>query len=188
LELSAGLYLAAAYLLYGFDPQLLVAGFFGLVMLLLFAYDSKHQILPNVVTLPAILLALLVIAAQAILNQTDSTIQLTLLSTRPLSYLLGGLIGGGFFLLMSIVSGGRWVGGGDIKLGFLIGLLTGWPYVIVALMLAYLIGSVYAIYLLVGKHAKAGTMLPFGPMLVLGFFIAAAYGRELIDWYQGWFL
>jgi leader peptidase (prepilin peptidase)/N-methyltransferase len=188
LELSAGLYLAGAYLLYGLDPQLAVAGVFGLLMLALFVYDSKHQILPNVLTLPAIGLALAVVIAQAILNHTDSTVQLTLLSGSPLNYLIGGAVGGGFFLLMSLVSRGRWVGGGDIKLGLLIGLLTGWPYVVVALILAYLIGSVYAIFLLASHHAKAGTMLPFGPMLVLGFYIAAAYGREIVSWYQGWFL
>lgn len=188
LELSSGLYLAGAYLLYGFDAQLVVAGVFGLIMLLLFAYDSKHQVLPNVLTLPAIGLALLMIVAQLVLNQTAPEVQLTLLSGDPVSYLIGGLVGGGFFLLMSLVSGGRWIGGGDIKLGLLIGLLVGWPYIILALILAYLIGSIYAIFLLAAKHAKADTMLAFGPMLVIGFFITAAYGREIISWYQGWFL
>lgn len=188
LELSSALWLAAAFLLYGLTLQFGVAALFGLVMLLLFAYDSKHQILPDAVVLPAAGLAIVLIAAQAVLNQVDGTVQLLLFSTQPLPYLYGGLIGGGFFLVLSLVSGGRWIGGGDIKLGFLLGLLLGWPYVLVGLVVAYLIGSLYAIALLVSRHAHVGSSLAFGPMLVMGYFIAACYGRELIDWYQGWFL
>ena len=188
LELSSALWLTAAFLLYGLTLQFGGAATFGLVMLLLFAYDSKHQIIPDVVVFPSVGLAVVLIAAQTVLNQVDGTVQLLLFSTDPLKYLAGGVVGGGFFLILSLVSGGKWIGGGDIKLGLLLGLLLGWPYVLVGLVVAYLIGSLYAVALLATRHAHLGSSLAFGPMLVMGYFIAACYGRELIGWYQGWFL
>ncbi len=184
LELSSGLYLVAAYLFYGLSTQFVVAGAFGLVLLLLFAYDLRHQLIPNVVVLPAIVAALAVIAAQFILHQTGQSLQLTLGPVEPLNYLIGGAVGGGFFLLMSLLSRGAWVGGGDIKLGLLLGLLLGWPYVLVALVLAYFIGTAYAVTLLAVRHATLKTNVAFGPMLVMGFYISVFYGEPIVRWYQ----
>lgn len=188
LEVSSGLLFVAAYLFYGLDSQFFIACFFGLVMLLLFAFDSKHQIIPNLIVVPALLAALVLITAQFFVYQDHPTLQLTLVEANPFKNLLGGAAAGGFFLLLYAISGGRWLGGGDLKLGVLIGLLLGWPHVLVALILAYLIGTAYAIALLVGRHATLQSMLPFGPMLVMGWLVTLFYGEYIIQWYQGWFL
>ncbi len=76
------------------------------------------------IVLPAIVAALGVLAAQFLLTQTGSLTQLTLWSPDPVPYLIGGAVGGGFFLVMSLASRGAWIGGGDIKLGLLLG--TNW--------------------------------------------------------------
>lgn len=185
LELSSGLLVLAAYLFYGVDWQFLVASVFGLFMLLIFAYDLRHQIIPNVVVVPAIVLALVVLLYQFVLFSDNSTIQLTLWSADPESYLLGGGIVGLFFLLLSAVSGGKWLGGGDIKLGALIGLVLGWPYAVVAIILAYFIGTFYAVVLLLGKKATLKSSIAFGPAMVAGYFIAAFYGDVIVRWYEG---
>ncbi len=188
LELSLALYLVVAYLGYDLEFQFFVAAIFGLFLILIFAYDLKHQLIPNAFVVPAILLALLLIVAQYVLGFQHSPVNLLLWSSNPTSYVIGGLAGGLFFLALSLISGGRWIGGGDIKLGFLLGLLLGWPYILVALIGAYLIGTLYAVILVATKHAKLSSMVPFGPMLVFGFFIAEYYGDVVIRWYQGWFL
>lgn len=188
LELCAGLSLVAAYLQFGLTPLFFVTGFFSLVMLLIFSYDLKHSLIPNVFVLPAIAVALLLLVFQYFLFYGNSTAVLTLWSPDPVHHLLSALAGGGFFLVLSLLSRGTWVGGGDIKLGLLIGLLLGWPYVIGAFILAYVIGTVYSIGLLLSQQASLKSVIPFGPMLVTSFFIMAYYGDRLIEWYEGWFL
>lgn len=185
LELSSGLFLAATYLYYGLSWQGLVASVFGLFMLLIFAYDLRHQIIPNVVVVPAIVLSLVVLLYQFLLSSHHADWQLSVWSTDPESYLLAAGVLGLFFLALSVVSRGTWIGGGDLKLAVLIGLLLGWPYALVAVMLAYVIGSVYAIVLLVTNRATLKTSIAFGPMLVIGYFVAAFYGDTIVNWYHG---
>ena len=185
LELISGLVLVASYLAYGISWQLLVAGFFGLVMVFLLAYDLRHQIIPNVVVIPAIAFALVMILAQAVLFNQGIPVQVGLWSADPDTYLLGGGAAGLFFLALSVLSRGQWIGGGDLKLGVLIGLVVGWPAVLVALISAYVLGMLYAIVLLVSREATLKSSVPFGPMLAAGYFIAAFYADAIIAWYQG---
>lgn len=188
LELASGLLVAAAYLNYGLTGQGAVAALFGLFMLLIFAYDLRHQIIPNVIVVPAIALALIVLLYQFVLFSNHATWQLTAWSADPESYLLAGGILGLFFLALSVVSKGTWVGGGDLKLAVLIGLTVGWPNALVAMMLAYLIGAAYAVVLLASRRATMKTAIAFGPMLVIGYFVAAFAGGAVVNWYQGLFL
>ena len=185
LELTSGLVLLASYLAYGLSWQLLVAGFFGLVMVFLLAYDLRHQLIPNVVVIPAIAFALVMILAQALLYGQGIPVQVGLWSADPDTYLLGGGAAGLFFLALSVCSGGKWIGGGDIKLGTLIGLVVGWPAVLVALIMAYVIGMLYAVTLLATHKATLKSYVPFGPMLAIGYFIAAFYADAIIAWYEG---
>ncbi len=188
LEFSSGLVLVATYLYYGLTWQGVVASVFGLIMLLIFAYDLRHQIIPNVVVVPAIVLALVVLLYQFVLFQNQSTLQLTLWSTDPESYLLAGGVLGLFFLALSAASRGTWIGGGDIKLAALIGLVLGWPYALVAVVLAYVLGCVYALGLLIARRATMKTSIAFGPMLAIGYFVAAFYGDVIANWYGDLFL
>lgn len=188
LELCAALSLLAAYFQFGLTPLFGVVGTFSLVMLLIFSYDLKHSLIPNAFVVPALAAALVLLAVQYILFSGSSSSVVTLWSPDPVRHVLGGLVGGGFFLALSILSRGTWVGGGDVKLGALIGVLLGWPYVIAALILAYVIGTVYSLLLLLSRQATLKTLVPFGPMLVTGFFVMAYYGDWVIEWYEGWFL
>ncbi len=144
------------------------------VLVFLFLYDLKYYELPDHVTLPAIVLALLA----GVL--TD---RLT-----PMSMVVGGLVGGFFFLLQYLVSRGVWVGAGDVRFGVLLGVLLGWERTVAALVIAYLLGSVVAVALLATKRLTMKSMVPFGTFLSVATVVCLLYGYELIDWYWRLFL
>lgn len=97
--------------------------------------------------------------------------------------LLSATIGTGFFLLQYAVSRGRWIGGGDIRLGFLLGAGLGWPLVVPAIMIAYLVGAPVGVLLISVGRKEWGSRLPLGVFLCIGALAALFYGQPLIDWY-----
>ncbi len=115
--------------------------------------------------------------------------------------LLATAVGAGFFALQYFASGGRWVGGGDIRIGALMGAALGWPGVLTALCLAYGIGAIISVYLVIIKKKQKfsfkhlwqpadvepaeATIIPFGPFLAIGTLIAMFWGERIISWYLG---
>ena len=151
-------------------PQLIWSLVFVLVLIFLGIYDFLFFEIPDVISLPAIILALF-----------SSFFVFT-----PLNFLesvIGCMIGGGFFLALVLLSNGRWMGGGDIRLGFLMGILVGWPNILTALFLAYILGSVISIILLIGNKKHLTDKVPFGTFLSLATFITMLYGDWLVAWY-----
>ena len=101
--------------------------------------------------------------------------------------IIGGLLVGGFFYAMFEISHGRWIGGGDVKLGFLAGFLVGWEGVYFLVMIAYILGAIPAIYLLITKKATVKTRIPFGPFLVISTLLVSLFGEEIwLVW--GWLM
>lgn len=88
-----------------------------------------------------------------------------------------------FFLLIYLFSGGRGMGFGDIKLAFVVGLLFGYPESLVWLFLAFFLGAGVGILLLLLKKAKFGQQVPFGPYLLVSFFITAFWADSILGWY-----
>ena len=99
------------------------------------------------------------------------------------SLLISATIGIGFFLVQFVVSRGRWIGGGDIRLGLLLGVALGWPYVVAAIFLAYGIGALFAILLLAFGKKHWGSKLPLGTFLSVAGLIIMLYGPEIVNWY-----
>ena len=97
--------------------------------------------------------------------------------------LIGVLIGAGFFLLQYLVSKGKWIGGGDIRLGALMGIILGWQNTILALFLAYLIGAIVGLGLIIAKKKNRDSAVPFGTFLVIGTFVAMFWGERIVGWY-----
>jgi len=144
--------------------------FFISVLVVIFVYDLKYYLILDKVTIPAIVLAFIV----------------NLLLKIPFTnLLLGGIIVSGFFLLQFLVSRGKWIGGGDIRLGFLMGVMLGWPKAIVALFLAYIIGALIGVMLIILKKKTWKSEIPFGTFLVVGTVITLLYGGQLLKWYLG---
>ena len=140
------------------------------------AYDLKWLLLPN-----SIIYTLLVLAATQITWLAIADPGVNLLKES----LLGLLVGGGIFYLLFQISKGKWIGGGDVKLGALLGLLVGGPLgSFLMLFLASLLGSAASMPLLITKRATRGTRLPFGPFLILAAIIVRLFGAAIIDWYK----
>jgi leader peptidase (prepilin peptidase)/N-methyltransferase len=99
--------------------------------------------------------------------------------------MLGALVGGGLLALLVVVSKEKWMGAGDIKIGIILGLLTGFGRSVVALFLSFLLGSIVGlIYIYIAKKTIKSA-LPFAPFLIISTLIALVCGNFLIDWYLG---
>ncbi len=142
---------------------------YGGVLIFTFFYDlSYFQILDGVM-LPSILMCV--------------PLSFFILRLTPESIALGALIGGGFFAVQYIVSRGRWIGDGDIRLGVLMGVMLGWQHTIVALFIAYIIGALCAAVLLIQKKASLTARIPFGTFLSFSTLVVLLYGQQILDWY-----
>lgn len=107
---------------------------------------------------------------------------------RPaLATLLGSLLLMGFFYLLHRASRGRAMGGGDVRYALLMGLITGFPLMVVNFFLSFLLGAIYALILVaLGKKTIKAT-IAFGPFLVLGTLLTLAWGELIWNWYLGRF-
>jgi prepilin signal peptidase PulO-like enzyme (type II secretory pathway) len=141
---------------------------------ILFVYDLRHMLLLDRFTIPAMIVAI-------ILN-------LWLGAPEVSSMLLGALAIGGFFYGQFALSSGKWVGGGDIRMGALMGFMLGLSQGLVALFLSYLIGAIVGIILLLMKKAQGKTPLPFGTFLSLSAAIILFFGDVPLRWYLSLFI
>lgn len=167
LELSTGA-LFAGMAFAGFDPLPLTL-FYGLVLIFIFFYDLLYLEIPDEVMMPAIAIAFMA----SFLPQTPTWIDAVQGA--------GALVT--FFLLQIVVSKGKWLGGGDLRIGAFMGLMLGLTQGLLALFIGYLIGAVVSVFLLLMGWADRKTMVPFGPFLVLGTLITLWYGPELLTAY-----
>src|SRR5690606_30401169 len=95
------------------------------------------------------------------------------------------LIGGGLFFLLFHISDGKWIGGGDVKLGALAGLVLGSPYLAFLMLLtASMLGTLVALPALFTKRLRATSRIPFGPFLIIATIAVMLYGQSLIGWYK----
>ena len=95
------------------------------------------------------------------------------------AYLIGGAVGWIFCALQYFPSKGRWVGFGDLELGLLMGLMLGWKHLLLALFLAYIIGSLIAIPMLILQKAGRKTALPMGAFLIPAMILMLLWGDEI---------
>lgn len=96
---------------------------------------------------------------------------------------IGMAVGAGFFLLQYLISRGRWIGGGDIWIGAMMGAWLGWPQVLLAIFLAYVMGAGAAVILLVSGRKKIGSAVPFGVFLTTATLFTLYFGNTVIQWY-----
>jgi len=165
----------------GFSSQGSVLFIFWLIFLVGFVamavYDLKWYLLPNRIIVPLTLLALFQTAIMIILFHGGMS------AIREAFF--GILVGGGIFYILFQVSKGAWIGGGDVKLGALLGLVIGGPAAsLLMLFIASLLGSLVAVPLLVSGRVKRTSRLPFGPFLITASIIVYLFGTSIISWYR----
>jgi len=147
--------------------------FFISILIFLASFDAQFGEIPDEVSLPAVMLALI-----------GSALAFTILSSTAI---IGTLVGGGFFAILVFVSNGKWMGGGDIRIGLLLGALVGWRGFAVALFVASFIGSVFGIVQILRQKKKLKSALPFAPFLASGGIVAILFSQQICDWYFGLF-
>lgn len=148
----------------------------AVMLVILFAYDAKWFLLPDVIVFPLIMISIGIAAAHIL--TADSPL-IALASTLGSVLILGGL-----YLALWLISAGQWVGFGDVKLGLALGLLlSDYQLAFLALFLANLLGVAIVLPGLITKKISRKSHVPFGPLLIAGFFIALFYGHWLIDSY-----
>lgn len=149
------------------------------LLIIVFVFDLKHYIIPDKIIFSAIFIVLLFRILELIQNSN--------FKIQNLNPAFTGLGAAGFFLFIVLVSRGRWMGFGDVKLAFLIGLFLGFPNILIALFFAFLIGAIIGVGLILAKRKTLKSEVPFGPFLVTGTFIALFWSPVIIDWYLNLF-
>ena len=175
-ELLTALMFAAAWWYYGPGPLLISRLIFGCMLIVLFAIDLEHQLLPNAITLPGI-----------VVGFAFSFI------TPPgwVSSLIGIAVGGG---VLWVIAEGYYrlrheegLGMGDVKMLAMIGAFLGWQQTLVTLMMASFAGSIVGVGFIVAQRGNMKYALPFGTFLAMGALLAAIVGQDLLTWYLGFY-
>ncbi|KKT50557.1 MAG: Type 4 prepilin-like protein leader peptide-processing enzyme PilD [Parcubacteria group bacterium GW2011_GWF2_44_17] len=143
---------------------------FVCILLVIFAYDLRYMLIPDSISIP-------VIGIVFFIQTINHNLPIT-------SYLVSALAASGFFLAQFLVSKGRWIGGGDIRLGFLIGLMLGWPVIVAVLMFAYILGTVITLPLVLLRRQTMKSQIPFGVFLTTSTIVGMMWGREIVLWYM----
>ena len=171
--ITAGVFVAG-YLFYGPTPVLPARLLFACAMIVLFAIDLHHQILPNVITVPGIVIGFALSLV---------------LPPGWVASLIGLLAGGG--LLFAIAEayyrlrGIEGLGMGDVKMLAMIGAFLGWKLMLVTLVIASFAGSLVGIGIMALGRGGMKAALPFGTFLAVGALVAAVAGDPLLEWYLG---
>jgi leader peptidase (prepilin peptidase)/N-methyltransferase len=174
IEAITALMFALGLWYYGPGPLLVSRLVFGCALIVLFAIDLEHQILPNVITVPGIVVGF----AFSFVAEPGW-----------LASLVGIVMGGG--VLWAVAQGYFWLrheeglGMGDVKMLAMIGAFLGWKLTLVTLMLGSVSGSIVGLYLMVTERGGLKYALPFGTFLAIGAAAAATVGPSLLTWYTG---
>jgi leader peptidase (prepilin peptidase)/N-methyltransferase len=192
-EVAGGLIFFLAFWRFGLNAQFFITAFWSCVFLVIIFIDWEHKLILNRITYPAAILALAVLAIDSFLPQWGLINNIKsfwpesgILSISILNGVIAGAIGFVFFLIVFLINP-RGMGMGDIKLAGLIGLVTGLPMVVIALMIGILIGGLVAIIVLALRKKGRKDVLPYGTFLGIGPIITLLWGNEIFHWYRGLF-
>ena len=141
--------------------QFALGAFYICIFLLVLITDLEHRLILNIVILPAMIVALL----GAFLPG----------SPTPESAMIGGAFGFLFFWLVAWMGRGA-MGAGDVKLAAFIGLVVGFPNVVIALLFGIVAGGVVAFILVVLRVKTLKSYIPYGPFLVFGAVLLTFFG------------
>jgi len=174
-ELLTGATFLAAFLL--FEPPVLFQRLlFASAMIVLFVIDLEHRILPDVITLPGIVLGFLFSF---------------FMPPGWRDALIGIGVGGGSLWLMGEayfrLRGEEGMGFGDVKMLAMIGAFLGWKLMLLTLILSSFLGSIIGVAIIALKRGDMKYALPFGTFLAVGALVAGAVGDRIINWYASFY-
>ena len=152
---------------------LFVVGFVALTI-----YDTRWYLLPDKIVFPLIFLVIVEVIIHIVFFKGGTGVLV--------SEFWGVIISSGLFFVLFQFSKGQWIGGGDVKLGLLLGLILGGPAnSLMLLFLSSALGSLISIPLLIRGKVKRDTMIPYGPFLLAAAFIITLFGDQVMHWING---
>jgi leader peptidase (prepilin peptidase)/N-methyltransferase len=170
-ELLTGCLFLGVFLIYGYTLTTLIGFVFSAVLVIIALIDMDTMEIPDVFHF--IILGLAIIS-------------ILIIKGNLLDHLIGGLIISLPFFLIAYLTQG--LGGGDIKLVAVSGLLLGIQPVVVGSLIGIILGGIFASFLLIAKKKGAKAMMPFGPFLCIGLYIAFLFGTSIFQWYFSLFM
>jgi len=180
-EVSTGLLFVLSYLWWPLPVhgiglfQFIVWLLFVVAFVALATYDLKWFILPDRIVFPLIAIAAAEVVITAVWRQD---------AWFALDAMLGALTLSGIFYVLFQFSGGAWIGGGDVKLAIVLGLLAGSPVQsLLVLFFASVIGTLCSIPILLKGKKGLKVQVPFVPFLLAGTFLVVQFGQQIINWY-----
>lgn len=181
LEIIAPALLIASYIWWphGFKGLGLYYFSFWLAFLVAFialaTYDKRWYVLPDNIIKPLVILAFVQMLGAILFWHAGLHSIVTAF--------WGVLVSSGLFYLIFVISKEQWIGGGDVKLGVVLGILLGGPAMsLLMLFIASTLGSLVGVPLLMA--GKRNVRLPFGPFLLVATFIVTLFGSSIINWYK----
>ena len=171
-EVGSGLLFIFTYWQYGLSVEFAVITFYCCLFIVLMVIDLEHKLILNKIVFPAAVVALV--------------IDVFLPQPGIVYGAIGGAIGFVLLLIPALIYRGG-MGWGDVKMAALIGLVTGFPLVFVALFLGIVLGGLVAGILLLLKVKKRKEPIPFGPFLSLATIATLLWGSDILNWYLGLF-
>ncbi|WP_397539469.1 prepilin peptidase [Rummeliibacillus pycnus] len=168
MELLTGILFTLAYLHFGFTPELAVALLFISLLVIITVSDIVYMLIPDKVLLPFAV----VLSICRVFSSLDPW----------WDAIVGAFVGFGILFVIAFVSKGG-MGGGDIKLFFVIGLVLGFKLTIVALFVSAVIGLVAGVVQLIWQKRGRKQPIPFGPWIAVGSVLTYFYGQEILEWY-----
>lgn len=177
IEALTGALFVLVYSSFDFSAATVVYWLLVAALVVITFIDLDHQIIPDVISLPGIIIGFLCSFAIPWLSWSDS--------------LLGILLGGGSLWLVAVLyeflTKKEGMGGGDIKLLAMLGAFLGWKAILPIIFISSLVGSLIGVPLMLVKKADSKLAIPFGPFLALGALIYLFWGQQLISWYLGFY-
>lgn len=147
-------------------------------LIALFLYDARWFLLPSKILYPT-----------AVLAATGRLIYIIGFETDKLeafvNWVLAVAVASGIFWLLFLLSSGRWIGFGDVRLGLISGTLLATPEkALLMIFLASVLGCLFVIPQLLKKQKKLTSQVPYGPFLIAAAYLSFFFGTALIDWYK----
>ena len=160
------------YVVFGADVILVPRLLFACILIVLFAIDLEHHLLPNVITIPGIVVGLAFS---------------TMLPPGIVDALVGTVLGGGILWLIGEAyyrySGVEGMGGGDVKMLAMIGAFLGWKLVILTLVFSSFAGALVGLLVIAIRRGGMKYALPYGTFLSLAAFVSSLFGARIVAWY-----
>jgi len=178
-ELLTAILFALAYLTHPFGTygellQLILWLYVLGSLVVLAVYDLRWSLLPDKVLLPLIIPAVAILLGEVLIAHA---------AWVAIGPVVAAVAFGGAFYLLAAVSKGRWMGGGDIKLAFVMGLLLGLKETALAMLIAFVSAALIGVALIALGRKTRRDLIPFGPFLIAGTIIAYLFGSSIITWY-----